>query len=266
MIEIPLTKSRLNEIKELRLHARQRRTHQMFIVEGVKIITEILHKEAFIKYIAYDIHKAKMDDDAHAILEQAHTKNIPCYGAPPTTFERISSVNSPQGILAALAVPAWDFKNIISKEPSKICIGDHIQDPTNIGLMVRNAIAFNLDALVLTDDSADAYGPKAVRTSAGAILDLAIFYASRDQIIELKNSGYIFYGAIAGAGQDMSTVRPSTSKTALVFGNEGHGLSSQMELALTTSYRIPISHRIDSLNISAAVAITLYHFFGRDIV
>lgn len=260
ILEKPLTKKLIAEIKELRLHAKERKRQGAFIAEGIKIVNELLIKKADITHIVYDMHKAEYAEEFHQMLVRAHGQGIHCFSALPAIFAKASSLKTPQGVLARVKIPSFDLDEILNRSRFLLCIGDNIQDPANAGLLVRNALAFGIDGIIFTNDSSDVYGPKAVRAAAGAILDEPVFYRSIQDISKIRSAGACFYAADMKAKNTMRSIKNIGDKSAIVFGNEGRGLSNEMTKQVDKDFSIPISEKIESLNVTSAAAITMHHF------
>lgn len=141
---------------------------------------------------------------------------------------------------------------------NKIIILDEIQDPGNLGTIIRSAVAFNYDTIILSNNSVDLYNDKVLRASEGMIFNINIIRRDIDEfILELKNNNYEIYGTKVDGGINISNIK-SSNKFALIMGNEGNGVK-QKYLELCNSYiYIPINDKCESLNVSVATSIILY--------
>jgi RNA methyltransferase, TrmH family len=140
--------------------------------------------------------------------------------------------------------------------------GEELQDPANVGAIIRTAAALNVDALWLTPESADIYNPKVVRASAGAVLSLPIFIAGG--VDSLTNNGIALFAAVPGGGKTvtMETIRKIPRRLVVGVGNESRGLSARTISAAACRFTIPLSRHVESLNVAATAAIAL-HYFGQ---
>ncbi len=129
-----------------------------------------------------------------------------------------------------------------------------MQDPGNVGTIVRLAAAFDTAGVALLPGCADAFGPKAIRSSAGAILTVSVASVTPD---ELLASGLPLFAA-AGDGQ---TIDPPAGDAVLIFGSEGSGVSPELR-ARATPIAIATSGRVESLNVAASAAILLSRAYG----
>jgi TrmH family RNA methyltransferase len=137
-----------------------------------------------------------------------------------------------------------------------------LQDPANVGAIIRTAAALNIDALWLSPESADIYNPKVVRASAGAVLSLPIFVLK--DLATLIQRGVTLFAAEAGNRQtvNIETIRHIPRRLVVVVGNESRGLSAHTIKQATCRFTIPLSRHIESLNVAATAAIAL-HYLGR---
>ena len=168
-------------------------------------------------------------------------------------------MNAPQGILAVVRQPTWDEGTVL-RQPTVLGIfGEEIQDPANVGAIVRTAAALNLSALWLTPESADVYHPKAVRATSGCLLSLPIFIA-RDVSGLVRHDCQIFAAKATGDRTvAIDDIRQVPRKLILAVGNESRGLSAQLDNQATTRFTIPLSRGVESLNVAATVAIAAFH-------
>lgn len=176
----------------------------------------------------------------------------------PYVFESLTQVESPQGVLGIVRRPPDAPRAVLERADALLAVLDGIQDPGNVGAIVRTAAAAAATAGVIVGAAADPYGPKAVRASAGAVFHLPLlFFASADEAAAaLHARGATVLVADPRGEQlhtDVSYVRP----LAIVFGSEGAGPSPAWKERATT-VRLPMAGSVESLGVAAAAAILLY--------
>ena len=138
--------------------------------------------------------------------------------------------------------------------------GEQLQDPANVGAIIRTAAALNASALWLTPDSADVYHPKVVRATSGVLLALPIFVA-RDVSGLIRQGCQIFTAEVTGDRTvSIDEIHQVPGKLVLAVGNESRGLSAQIRGLATTRFTIPLSRDVESLNVAATVAIATFYF------
>jgi TrmH family RNA methyltransferase len=164
-------------------------------------------------------------------------------------FDALAETKSPQNVIALFERPHVDLQSLFARESSIVIALDGVQDPGNVGTIVRLAAAFDANGVALLPGCADAFGPKAIRSSAGAILTVPVVNCSID---ELLANGWDVVAADARG----ETADPPSKKAILAFGSEGSGLSPALA-SIARTIAIRMSQRIESLNVSASAAILL---------
>lgn len=146
----------------------------------------------------------------------------------------------------------------------KVLILDGIQDPGNLGTIIRSALAFNIETIVLTENTVDLYNPKVLRATQGMIFHINIISMDgKEAINELKNKGIEIYGTNVEGGVDVRTLEKSQKeKYALVMGNEGNGVRQEIRELCTKDLYISMNKDVESLNVAIATSILLYEL-GR---
>lgn len=172
-------------------------------------------------------------------------------------FESAVGTVSPQGIAALVQIPhAPDAK--FSSNLRKVLVLEDIQDPGNLGTLIRSAEAFGVEQMFLTPGCANQWSPKVIRASAGSVFRMPICRASIEPTLrQLRNSGVRIAGAVVQSQAAVpSTAAPLSSPVAIVIGNEGAGLSPQAQALVDLRVNIPC--RTESLNAAIAGALLLY--------
>ena len=169
-----------------------------------------------------------------------------------------------QGFLAEISNPGFlSEKDIIPRlknlNTSRVLILDSIQDPRNLGACLRSALAFEFDAVIVNKDGSSPINEYVFKTSVGAILNLDIFYVTNlsRSINSLKDIGYWVLG-LDGNGEGSIFSEKFSSKTAIVLGSEGSGIRKLVKENCDYLIKIPISNKVESLNISVAAGIIMY--------
>jgi TrmH family RNA methyltransferase len=135
---------------------------------------------------------------------------------------------------------------------------DEIQDPGNLGTIIRSALAFNIDTLILSNNSVDLYNPKVIRASQGMIFHLNIITCDLiDKIHELKEDNYQIIGSDVNGGTDIKNFEKE-DKFVIIMGNEGQGISKEILDLCDTFVHINMSDKCESLNVGVAAGIILY--------
>jgi TrmH family RNA methyltransferase len=169
-------------------------------------------------------------------------------------FDALADTRTSQGVLALFARPQFDARALFARRDSIIVALDAVQDPGNVGTIVRLAAAFDAAGVALLPGSADPFGPKALRASAGAALNVAFANVNAR---ELLDSALPIFAA-DGRG---TAIEPPASAAILIFGNEGNGVSDELR-ERATLIAVATSGRVESLNVAASAAILLSRSFA----
>lgn len=215
-----------------------RKIAQCYFVEGEKLLAEALASASL------DLMKVvtTMDD----IEQQFNLTNVPIFRCSPVEMERISALKTPTPILTVLKIR--DSKPQLS---GKILCLDHIQDPGNLGTIIRIADWFGIEQIVASEHTVDAYNPKTVQASMGSLFRVNIHYTN---VIDfLSSCASPIYGAMMD-GESMATMNMEES-AVLVIGNEGNGISKPVIEHLTHRISIPKIGKAESLNAAVATGI-----------
>jgi TrmH family RNA methyltransferase len=181
-------------------------------------------------------------------------------------FRYISSAQSPQGILAVVKIPEDIYTaNLPQDTGSRILLLEDIQDPGNVGALIRTAAALEYSGAILTESCADPFTPKCVQASAGTVLSVWLRRTGQylEMVSALKRQGFTLIAADV-RGTDEPAVLTQQEKVILALGNEAAGLSG--ELMETADYRVRIPtapEKAESLNVAACGAILMYLSSGR---
>jgi TrmH family RNA methyltransferase len=168
-------------------------------------------------------------------------------------FDSLSETRHSQGVLGLFERPHCDASSILSRRDSVAVALDGVQDPGNVGTIVRLAAAFDAGGVLLLPGCADPFGPKAIRSSAGAILNVPVAFVTARALIDEQVP--LFAADASG-----STLDPPAANAVLIFGNEGGGVSPEL-LRHATPIAIPMSSRVESLNVASSAAILLSRAF-----
>lgn len=141
---------------------------------------------------------------------------------------------------------------------NRIVYLDCIQDPGNLGTIIRSCVAFNIDTLILSKDTVDLYNSKVIRASQGLIFHLNIVIADINEfILKLKTDGYKIYGTKVTHGKSLKTIE-KVSKFVIIMGNEGNGISEVSSEVCDEYLYIEMNDKCESLNVGVATSIILY--------
>jgi len=188
--------------------------------------------------------------------EEFHARSSKQVTLTPGVFRAVTQTVTPQGVIAIARIREADAQAAIAasrRRPWPLVVLDGVQDPGNVGAICRTAAAAGAPALVVLQGSADPYGAKAVRASAGNVFRLIVAKAQWDDLEGLDG-----YGAAASGGEQLAEA-PIQNAGMIVLGSEAHGLS-RSDLKLVT---VKLNEGVESLNVGAAAALILFEIKRR---
>ncbi len=254
-----LSRSGVTRVRDLSRSKETRDAEGLFLVEGLTPVAELLEaKSPLLSMIV--VTPRFMERMPPEIQKAVSSLAIRTYVCRETEFARLSAVETPQGILGIVRKPRWDESVILSQDSLLGILGDRLQDPANVGAIVRIAAAFNVTALWLTPDSADVFNPKVVRAAAGALFRLPVFSAKDPVKLVERGCQLLCAEAKPNHTVPLSEIVTRPKRTVLAFGNESSGLSEHVRARAAVRFHIPISRAVESLNVAASVAIAAFHF------
>lgn len=212
--------------------------------------------------------KQVIDSHPHEIVEIITTEELPpVYHNHPVRFvadsqlRSICSTKTPQGAIAVIRIPLDTYSDHLPENiGTRILLLEDVQDPGNVGTLIRTAAAFNFSGVILTEKCADHLSPKCVQSTAGTVLSLWVRRTSHYlELAEmLKQRGYSLAAADLN-GTEAPSILGSQNKLVLALGNEAAGLSESILEASNYRLRVPIAReKAESLNVATCGAICMY--------
>ena len=217
-----------------------------FIVEGSHLVLEA-YKQGLVEELILEI------DEVFPIS----IENI--VYLPVELINKISSVETPQTVMALCKK-----KEESDELGNHILLVDDVQDPGNLGTIIRSAVAFNIDTVVLSNNTVDLYNPKTIRSTQGMFFHINVIRRDIKNIIEkIKEESIPVYGTLVEHGSDVRELNNSDKeKFALVVGNEGNGVRKEITDMCDKNLYIKMNSDVESLNVGVATSILLYEL-GR---
>ena len=246
-----ISKNQIKYIRQLELK-KFRKRENCFVAEGPKVVGDLMKRYQPKAIFATDEwHPSTMPDTA--ILTRITDDEL----------HRISFLQNPQQVLAIFPIP--EATSSVFHQPSSLSLAlDGIQDPGNLGTIIRIADWFGIDTIYCSEDTADAYNPKVVQATMGSLAHVHIIYGDLLQLFQSLPPSYPVYGTLLD-GNDIYQ-QPLSEEGIIVMGNEGNGISEAVRERVTHKLLIPNFHQGDSaesLNVAIATAITCSEFRRR---
>ncbi len=244
----------IKHIRKLK-EKKHRDENNEFIIEGLKLLEEAINENAIIKKVII-CDDCNLEGEIYNTLKYEIAK-LNCIYVSEKIFDYISDVKTPQGIMAVIEKNKNDSKKI-NFDDDIILILDNIQDPGNVGTILRTADSLNIKQIIISKDSNDAYSPKVVRSTMGAIFRINVMESDDlvKTIKELKRHKINIVSTSLDTNKSMYDV--SYNKTAIVIGNEANGVSKEIQELSDNKVKIPMLGKTESLNAAVAASVILY--------
>ncbi len=228
--------SKLNEKK-------YRDKSNKYLIEGLHLVTEAL------KYDIIDTIIIREDFSYETDIKHIIVSN--------EVMKKLSDNPSIPKIMAIV------YKKESTISGNKILLLDRLQDPGNLGTIIRSAVAFNFDTIILSNDTVDLYNSKVLRSTQGMLFNINILRQDLTSVInELKNNNYTIYGTKVDNGNDVKEIN-NTNKFALIIGNEGTGISDNILKQCDKYLYIKMNNNCESLNAGVAASILMYEMGNK---
>lgn len=235
------TSTQNEKIKNLRKlnNKKFRDENSLFLIEGEHLVLEA-YKKGYLKEL---------------LLEEntSLSINVPTSYLTRNVMKFISELDNPSNIMGVCT-------KLVEQEElgNKILVLDNVQDPGNLGTIIRSAVAFNIDTIILSDDTVDLYNSKVIRASQGMIFKINIVRKCLLEVIpNLKKQGYRIYTTNVKNGKSLKNVE-KVSKFAIIMGNEGLGVKESISSLADDFLYIDMAKDCESLNVAVAASIILY--------
>lgn len=261
-----LTNAKIKEIKNLCSKAKARREMGLFVIEGPKLLLEAPEELIHEVYITEELRANP------SVMEKVSAlKSVTI--VTPQQLKRISDTETPQGVLAVLKqIPPSRYAGGVNGgiSPSQEGVGlsaillEDIQDPGNLGTIIRTAEAAGVGEVIMSRGCVDIYNPKVVRATMGSIYRVPFRFVEdiKDAIRELQSEKIEVYAAALDGAKSM--VEISLKGQAVLIGNEGNGLKRETIAAASGSVYIPMQGQVESLNASIAATVLMYAAVGTN--
>ena len=243
--------SKDNEIiKKIRKLKEKKYRKDKFIVEGIKML-----KEAIIEKVSIDMIVIR-----EGVVLDVDLSGFNCITVTEKVFNTLTDVVSPQGIIAIINKRT---NNEIDKNAEYILALDGIQDPGNLGTIIRTVDSANLKQIIVSKNTVDAYRPKVIRSTMGAIYRVNIVEVDdlAKKLTDMKENGFKIITTSLDTKNNIYDI--SYDKSIVVIGNEANGVSSEVQNVADYKVKIPMLGKTESLNASVATGIMIYEYVRR---
>ena len=227
-----------------------------FVIEGVKLVAEAIQENSKIKYIVLCDDCERSDFISKELMYEI--AKYECIYVTEKLFKYLSQVQTPQGVLAIIEKNNIDIE--IDYKQDIIVALDDIQDPGNLGTILRTVDSIGLKQIIVTKDTVDAFNSKVVRSTMGAIFRVKIIETS-DLVQSIKEMRkHHFKLMVTSLQTDNSIYDIEFNKKIIVIGNESNGVSKEIQDMADEKAKIPMLGKTESLNASVAAGVVMYEY------
>lgn len=249
----------IKEIIKLQKSAKHRRKEETFIVEGKKMYEEAKTLDLIKKaYVSENYYK-------EAIMEkQDYFDGVSYEIISEQVLKEISDTVTPQGIIATVKMQKYQLTTFFRGERIKLLFLENLQDPGNLGTIMRTAEGAGMTGLILSKGCVDFYNPKTVRSTMGSLFRIPFVYVNDfEETLQIAKEQKITLYAAHLQGKNDYDKEYWNLKSGILIGNEANGLSDKVSALADVKVKIPMCGKLESLNASVAAGILMYELFRQ---
>lgn len=243
--------AQVKRLLQLQKKSKARNEEKVFLVEGIRMFSEVPKERVEKVYVSESFYNKKKNE--------IHFADYQTEILSDTVFEYVSDTKTPQGILCIVKQKESTWKELLDLPNPHFVVLDNLQDPGNLGTIVRTAEGAGVDAIFMSKDTVDIYNPKVIRSTMGSIYRMPCVYV--DDVIALleafKKKGIQSY-ATHLAGKNSYDQENYKGGTAILIGNEGNGLRDEVSEAADVWVKIPMLGQVESLNAAIAASVMMF--------
>lgn len=246
---------KVKHLVSLKKKKRFRDSEKVFLIEGVRMFREVPEGLLLEIYVTQDFY----EKEKQLVEEKKKASGAMMEILADSVFEYVSDTKTPQGILCVARQMEDKLEEISGGDHPLLLVLDNLQDPGNLGTIMRTAEAAGVTGIIMSRDCVDIYNPKTIRSTMGSVFRVPFAYAEdlRSAIIDLQKKKISFYAAhLEGicAYDEISYL----GKSAFLIGNEGNGLREEIAECADEYIKIPMCGQVESLNAAVAAAVLMF--------
>ena len=260
-----ISNNEIKSLKSLKLK-KYRLKHNHILIEGLRLVSESLTSNSKCKVLTLYITTECINKSSFkALIESAKNKSIEIVEISNKILKQITHTKNPQGICAKIEIAYNNFEIIKNDIKGNIVILDGIQDPGNLGTLLRTVAWFGINNVFLSNNSVDIFNDKVLRSGMGAHFKIKNIICDKLEpiIIYIKNLNYKIYSADLD-GKNIFQIKTPSKNWGLILGSESFGRNESLDKLIDYRISIPGSKKIDSLNVSVAGSISIFHLINYE--
>lgn len=237
------------------LEKKNRDKQHKFLIEGIHLVQEALKARIDMECICYDIERgipAELSEAAATSLD------VEWIGVTAAIIAKCTDAKTPQSVFAVVRKSSDEAKALLAVERSLVVVLDRVQDPGNVGTIIRSADAVGASGVLVGPGCADIYNPKVIRSTMGSLFHLPVIEGDLTEILpQAKEQGIRLAGTSLQAAENCYAY-DFTGPVWLLFGSEGRGLSANVRELMDDGLIIPMQGQAESLNVAMAASVLLF--------
>ena len=241
----------VKRLLQLQKKSKARNEEGVFVVEGLRMFIEVPKERVEKVYVSETFYNKKK--------HELNWEGFPLEILSDSVFKHVSDTQTPQGVLCIVKQEKYNVATLLDIENPHFMVLDNLQDPGNLGTIVRTAEGAGVDAVFMSKDCVDIYNPKTIRSTMGSIYRTPTIYIEDTvKLLELfKEKGIKSYAAHLD-GKNSYDKEDYCTGTAILIGNEGNGLRDEVSNKADIWVRIPMEGQVESLNAAIAASILMF--------
>ena len=246
---------KINEVMDIR-RRKSGAGHASFIIEGPHLLDMALAADTSIREVFFT-EAFGIKEEGQKLLGRL-SKSARLYEVADHLLLKLAETETPQGIIAVATHSPLTLEKLQLRDNPLLVVSDGIQDPGNLGTIVRTADAAGADGVIILPGTCDVYMQKVIRATSGSLFNIPVARAAVDEFLGWLSVHNIKLAVTASGAGNYFFEADLDQPVAFVFGNEAHGVQDRMRRAADMVLSIPIYGRAESLNVAASAAICLY--------
>ena len=241
----------VKRLLQLQKKSKARNEEKVFVVEGLRMFVEVPEERVEKVYVSETLYNKKK--------QELNFQKFPLEILSDSVFKHVSDTQTPQGVLCIVKQKKQDLDTLLDIENPHFMVLDNLQDPGNMGTIIRTAEGAGVDAVFMSKDCVDIYNPKTIRSTMGSIYRMPFIYIEEIVFLldEFRKKGIKSYAAHLD-GENSYDKEDYRKGTAILIGNEGNGLRDEVSEKADVWVRIPMEGKVESLNAAIAASVLMF--------